>query len=113
MLPDKEMTGPHQTAAWRLAGVLALVAGGFIAWVDTRPGWDDTGVTAGALLIVGGLAALAGLRWWIAAALVVCPLLLAEVRSVGWGLALAPAFAVVGALGGTLLHRTVAKGADE
>jgi hypothetical protein len=93
----------------RLVGVLALVAGGAIAWVDTRPGWDDTGVTAGALLIVTGVAALAGLRWWIAAALVVGPLLLAEIGSVGWGLALAPAIAVVGALGGTLLRR-VAEG---
>ena len=93
----------------RLVGVLALAAGGVIAWVDTRPGWDDTGVTAGALLIVTGVAALAGLRWWIAAVLVVGPLLLAEIGSVGWGLALAPAIAAVGALGGTLLRR-VAEG---
>ena len=91
-----------------LVGVFALAAGGVIAWVDTRPGWDDTGVTAGALLIVTGLAALAGLRWWIAAALGVGPLLLAEIGSAGWGLALAPAIAVVGALGGALLRRVAA-----
>jgi hypothetical protein len=90
--------------------VFALVAGGGIAWVDTRPGWDDAGVSAGALLIVSGLVALAGLRWWIAAALVVCPLLLAEGRGAGWGLALVPALAVVGAVGGALLRRVAAKG---
>ena len=89
----------------RIAGVFAIVAGGLIAWVDTRPSWDDTGVTAGALLGVAGFVALAGLPWWIAAGLVVCPLLLAEIRSAGWGLVLAPGFAVVGAIGGALLRR--------
>ena len=89
----------------RIAGVFAIVAGSVIAWVDTRPSWDDTGVTAGALLGVAGLVALAGLRWWIAAGLVVCPLLLAEIRSAGWGLVVAPAFAAVGGIGGALLRR--------
>jgi hypothetical protein len=99
---------PSEVHLSRLVGVLALAAGGVIAWVDTRPGWDDTGVTAGALLIVAGAAALAGLRWWIAAALVMGPVLLAEIGSVGWGLALAPTIAVAGALGGALLRRVAA-----
>ncbi len=89
----------------RIAGVLAVAAGGLIAWVDTRPTWDDTGMTAGALLITAGLAALVGLRWWLAAILVVCPLLLAEVRSAGLAVVLAPGFAVVGGIGGSLLRR--------
>ena len=88
-----------------IAGGFAVVAGGAIAWVDTRPGWDDTGVTAGALLVVAGIAALSGLRWWMAAVLVVGPLLLAEIRSAGWGLVLAAVFAFAGALGGALLRR--------
>jgi hypothetical protein len=29
-----------------------IISGLAIAWVDSRPGWDDTGVTAGLLLIV-------------------------------------------------------------
>ena len=102
------MTTPLQNRMHVIGG-LALVAGAFIAWVDTRPGWDDTGVTAGALLIGAGLAASAGLRWRIAAAVVVGPLLLAEVRGAGGGLAVAPALAVVGALGGALLRRVTAR----
>jgi hypothetical protein len=89
-----------------MLGGFSVLAGGAIAWVDTRPSWDDTGVTAGALLVVAGIAALSGLRWWIAAVIVVCPLLLAEIGSAGWGLLLAPAFTLVGALGGALLRRS-------
>jgi len=51
-------------------GTLALAVGCGIAWVDTRPTWDDAGVTAGALLVGGGLAAVLGLRWWLATLLV-------------------------------------------
>jgi hypothetical protein len=91
-----------------IAGAFTVLAGVVIAWVDTRPNWDDTGVTAGALVIVAGIAALSGLRWWITTALVVCPLLLAEFRSGGCGLALAPVFSVVGAVGGALVRRIAA-----
>lgn len=88
-----------------IAGGFAVLLGGAIAWVDTRSGWNDTDLTAGALLVVAGIAALSGLRWWLAAVLVVGPLLLAEIRGAGWGLVLAPVFAFAGALGGALLHR--------
>jgi len=37
---------PHR---WVLAA--SMVAGGAIAFVDSRPSWDDTGITAGAMLI--------------------------------------------------------------
>ncbi len=33
----------------------AIAAGLFIAWVDSRPNWDDTGITAGMLLVVTAL----------------------------------------------------------
>jgi hypothetical protein len=91
----------------RIAGVVALLLGGIIAWVDTRPRWDDTGVTAGALLVVAGLAALAGVRWWVAAGLVVLPILVIEIRSVGWGIAIAPAVSAIGAVAGAFLRRVV------
>jgi hypothetical protein len=61
----------------------AVLAGGAIAWMDTRSGWDDTGIAAPALLAVNGLVALMGLRWWIAAGLVVWPLVFAELGSSG------------------------------
>lgn len=42
-----------------LAG-LAIIAGGCIAYVDSRPTWDDTGITVFALLASSGLLGLLG-----------------------------------------------------
>ena len=36
---------------WACLG-LALVCGAIISWIDMRPTWDDTGITAGAILFV-------------------------------------------------------------
>jgi hypothetical protein len=41
-----------------LSLVVAIVAGIGIAYVDTRPGWDDTGITAAALAIAALVAVL-------------------------------------------------------
>ena len=79
---------------------LVLVAGVAIAWIDTRPRWDDTGVTAGAILVAAALGGLLGLRPWLAAILVVAPLLIAELGSADIGLLVAPLVAFVGAYGG-------------
>jgi hypothetical protein len=86
---------------------VALVAGLAIAWVDTRPTWDDTGVTAGALLLAAALAAGAGLRWWGAALLVAVPLLGAELRSVGAGVSVSLLFTSAGSLIGAGFRRVV------
>ena len=50
---------------------LAILTGLFIAFVDSRPTWDDTGITAGALLLSSGLFTLLGYRrpWLIALAI--------------------------------------------
>ena len=50
---------------------LALCTGFFIAYVDSRPTWDDTGITAGAMLLSSGLLTLLGYRrpWLIALAI--------------------------------------------
>ena len=47
---------------------LAVLTGLFIAFVDSRPTWDDTGITAGAMLLSSGLLTLLGYRrpWLIA-----------------------------------------------
>lgn len=93
-----EPTSPGKTEPMRwpvvtlMAGAFALAAGSAIAWVDTRPNWDDTGVTVGALLLAAGLAAVLGLRWWVAALLVGCPIVLLEHRSAGWGILVALTF---------------------
>ena len=82
------------------AGALALAVGCAIAWVDTRPNWDDTGVTAGVLFLAGGLSAALGLRWWLAILLVAGPMVLVEHRSAGAGIVLAPLITTAGALCG-------------
>jgi hypothetical protein len=56
--------------SWTLAGI-AVAAGLAIAYVDSRPAWDDSGVTAGALSISAfAVAFLAGRRPWLWALLV-------------------------------------------
>jgi hypothetical protein len=56
------MTGPVAGSRGVLGPILALivavVAGIGIASVDTRPGWDDTGITAGLLAIAALVAVL-------------------------------------------------------
>lgn len=35
--------------------LLSLVTGAAITWIDSRPTWDETGITAGMLLITAGV----------------------------------------------------------
>ena len=84
-----------------LTGFLVLV-GIAIAWMDTRPRWDDAGVTAGALLVAATFGGVLGVRPWLAAILVVAPLLIAELASAGVGLFVAPVIAFAGAYGGAV-----------
>ena len=53
-LPDIRVFEPY---------LLACLPGLAIAWVDSRPGWDDTGVTAGALLFVSAVIGFIFPRW--------------------------------------------------
>ena len=47
---------------------IAIIAGLFFAYVDSRPTWDDTGILAGAILFACGLIALIGYqRPWLLA----------------------------------------------
>ncbi len=93
-----------------IIAALAVTIGAGIAWVDTRPTWDDTGVTAGALLLAAGLAAGAGLRWWGAALLVAAPIFVAELSSAGWGILISLAFTGAGSLLGAIFRRMVGTG---
>jgi hypothetical protein len=49
---------------------IAVIAGIFIAYVDSRPTWDDTGITVGFILLASGALALAGYKqpWLLALA---------------------------------------------
>ena len=51
--------------------ILAICIGLFIAYVDSRPTWDDTGITAGTMLLSSGLLTLLGYQrpWLIALAI--------------------------------------------
>ena len=76
--------------------VTVLCAGIAIAWIDARPTWDDTAVTAIAVMIVAAAGALARLPAWLSALLAVGPLVTAELSG-GAGVLLAIPFALIGA----------------
>jgi uncharacterized membrane protein (DUF441 family) len=47
---------------------IAIIAGLFYAYVDSRPTWDDTGITVGVILLTCGILALIGFqRPWLLA----------------------------------------------
>jgi len=51
--------------------VLAIIAGLFFAYVDSRPTWDDSGLEVAAILLTCGMLALIGFqRPWLLALLV-------------------------------------------
>lgn len=77
--------------------LLALAIGIGIAWIDSRPGWDDTGITAGLVFLSSAVLGAAAPRYPWAWALAIggwIPLVeLAQARNAGALLALAIAFA--------------------
>ena len=95
---------PRDSAArrTRLALAVALAAGIGIAYLDSRPGWDDTGITAGLLFLGAGLAAAIGRhRPWLWALIVGLPMPIIETTLLGFiGSWLALVFAFAGAFAG-------------
>jgi hypothetical protein len=71
MLQDEHMTDTAEAPVRDQTGrvtVLAVLTGIAIAWIDTRPGWDDTGVTVGLVFLFSALwGALAPKRPWLTA----------------------------------------------
>lgn len=92
--PARTIDRRHATAF-----VVAVVAGIGIALIDSSPGWDSTGITAGLLLIGAGTAAAIGRdRPWLWALLVGLPTpILETVRDGNAGSWLALVFAAGGA----------------
>lgn len=76
----------------------AFAAGLAIGLMDSSPGWDSTGITAGLLFLAAGLVgAVAGDRPWLWALLVGLPTPLLEVSGGAVGSLGAVAFAAIGA----------------
>jgi hypothetical protein len=85
---------------------VALFAGGMITYVDSRPTWDDTGVTALAILVAcGTLAFMAPKRPWLwALAVGLWIPLLGILRTHNYGSLLALLIAFAGAYGGMAIR---------
>lgn len=90
---------------------LAVLGGLFIAYVDSRPTWDDTGVVAISILLVSGLIELLGYRrpWLVALAVGLWIPLRGILVTQNYGSLLALVFAFAGAYGGWLVRLAVRK----
>lgn len=86
---------------------MAIAVGLSLGYIDSRPAWDDTGITAGLLFVVTAtLGLLAPQRPWVWALCVGAwiPIFGIATRS-NYGSLMALAFAFAGAYGGMLLRR--------
>jgi hypothetical protein len=98
-------TTPRARLAIALA--ISLIAGIAIGWMDSRPGWDDTAITALSLVLASGVAAfIAGSRPWLVAITTGVFVPLFELPGLGGGGALAAfLFSGIGAAAGWLAAR--------
>jgi hypothetical protein len=85
------------------------VIGILIGWVDTRPTWDDAGVTAAAILSVAAiLGAAAPQRAWVwALAVGGSTVLLNVALRNSFGSVVALVFAFVGAFAGAFVRKAI------
>ena len=94
---------------YRLLLIPAVLTGIGIAWVDSRPTWDDTGITAGALLLTGAVfgAAVPDRPWLSALAVGAWVPALGIALHGNYGSLIAPVFALVGSYVGAVLRRSM------
>jgi len=90
---------------------VAVVAGLFFAYVDSRPTWDDTGITVGVILLTSGLLALIGFqRPWLLALAIGLWLPLYEVLTThAYASIVALIIAFIGAYGGWIVRLGIRK----
>jgi hypothetical protein len=91
--------------------VVALALGGLITYVDSRPTWDDTGVTAAALLVIASVLGFLGpSRPWIwALALGIWIPLIGIARTHNYSTLFALAVAFAGAYSGMAIRGWLSK----
>jgi len=89
---------------------VALAIGGLITYVDSRPAWDDTGVTALAVLVACGAIGFTGPKrpWLWALAVGLWIPLLGIVGTHNYASLLALPIAFAGAYGGMAIRKAVA-----
>jgi hypothetical protein len=90
---------------------IAILSGLLIAWIDSRPGWDDSGITATLLVLASGLISYfyksKPIVWGLA---VSCWIpILGIVKSNDFTLLLILIFGFPGAFGGFFIHKLTAK----
>jgi hypothetical protein len=93
---------------WILAA--ACLAGAAVAYVDSRPGWDDAGMTAGAMLLAAAACGIIGPRrpwtWALAVGLWIPASAIARAPTLGSAAMLVTlAFPFAGAYAGRFLRR--------
>ena len=90
-----------------VAPLVALLLGVGIGWVDSRPAWDDTGITAVAVFVCAFAAAAGDPRWaWLSGLAVGLPVLaLDAVLRGGYGAVAAVGIGLVAAGLGYLAGR--------
>jgi hypothetical protein len=95
-----------------VAPVVGLVLGAGIGYVDSRPTWDDAGITAGALFLCAGvLSMMAPRSGWLVGLAVGLPVLLFNVvLHANYGSAAAVVVALVGAGVGSFVGRSLGVG---
>ena len=95
---ERERITPMQ----KLLLTIAAVSGLFVTYVDSRPTWDDAGITAGVILLLCGLIALSGykLPWLLALMVGVWIPLYGILVTHNYGSVLALVIAFIGAYGG-------------
>ena len=93
--------------------VIGLMIGTGIGYVDSRPTWDDTGITVGAVFVSAAvLATIRPRSGWLAGLAVGLPVLIFDVVLHGhYGAAAAVVVALVGAGAGMLVGRALGFGA--
>jgi hypothetical protein len=104
--PGKETNNVKKSV---LLGILAVGIGLLIAWIDTRPTWDDTGITVAAIfgstLLLG--AALPGRAWlWALAVGIWIPLFNIVLNS-NYGAVASLVVAFAGSYAGAFLRRAL------
>jgi hypothetical protein len=92
--------------------VLAVIIGLVITFVDSSPGWDDTGITAGLLLLSSAVLGflLPRYPWLIALSVGIWIPLVSIFITHNYGGFIALIFSFFGAYAGMFIHHLVKKG---